>query len=44
MDMALNSDQLMIQQLGQKVAQTELSAGADKLEQVGGLEIFLAKL
>lgn len=44
MDMALNNDQLMIQQLAQKFAQTELSAAADKLEQEGGREIFLANL
>ena len=44
MDMALNNDQLMIQQLAQKFAQTELSAVADKLEQEGGREIFLANL
>lgn len=44
MDMTLNEDQLMIQQLAQKFAQTELSAAADKLEQEGGREIFLANL
>lgn len=44
MDMTLNEDQLMIQQLAQKFAQTELAPAADKLEQEGGREIFLANL
>jgi alkylation response protein AidB-like acyl-CoA dehydrogenase len=44
MDMTLNDDQLMIQQLAQKFAQTELDPVADKLEQEGGREIYLANL
>lgn len=44
MDMTLNEDQLMIQQLAQKFAQTELAPVADKLEQKGGREIYLANL
>ena len=44
MDMTLNEDQLMIQQLAQKFAQTELAPVADKLEQEGGRETYLANL
>ncbi len=44
MDMTLNNDQLMIQQLAQKFAQTELQAVADKIEQEDGREIYLANL
>lgn len=44
MDMTLSDDQLMIQQLAQKFAQTELDPVADKLEQEGGREIYLANL
>lgn len=44
MDMTLNEDQLMIQQLAQKFSQTELVPVADKLEQKGGREIYLANL
>ena len=44
MDMTLSDDQLMIQKLAQKFAQTELDPVADKLEQEGGREIYLANL
>ena len=44
MDMTLSDDQLMIQQLAQKFAQTELDPVDDKLEKEGGREIYLANL
>ncbi|OUS40517.1 acyl-CoA dehydrogenase [Oleispira antarctica] len=44
MDMTLNNDQLMIQQLAKKFAQTELAPVADKLEGKSGREIYLANL
>ena len=44
MDMTLNDDQLMIQELAKKFAQTELNPVADKLSGESGREIFLANL
>lgn len=44
MDMTLNDDQLMIQDLAKKFAQSELSPVADKLSEEGGREIFLGNL
>lgn len=44
MDMTLNDDQLMIQQLAQKFATTELEPVASKLESADGRKIFLANL
>jgi alkylation response protein AidB-like acyl-CoA dehydrogenase len=44
MDMTLNDDQLMIQQLAKKFAQSELLPVADTLGTENGREIFLANL
>lgn len=44
MDMTLNDDQLMIQDLAKKFAQSELSPVADKLSEEGDREIFLGNL
>ena len=44
MDMTLNDDQLMIQQLAKKFAQSELAPVADKLTDQGGHDVFLANL
>lgn len=44
MDMTLNDDQLIIQQLAQKFATTELEPVASKLESADGRKIFLANL
>ena len=44
MDMTLNDDQLMIQQMAKKFAQSELAPVAHQLSNDGGREIFLANL
>jgi alkylation response protein AidB-like acyl-CoA dehydrogenase len=44
MDMTLSDDQLMIQQLAKKFAQSELLPVADTLGKEKGREIFLANL